>query len=149
MLVEDLPAITYIADFDEAFTLRYVSPQIEQILGISPVEWLIDDKSWVASLHPADRDRIVAEAEGCVAEERPMDFEYRIITPDGRTVWIWEKTSIVRDADGAAGRDQRHDARRHRAQAHAGGAAAGGRAPGRRACALRARAAAPGRRASP
>ncbi len=29
-----------------------------------------------------------------------MDFEYRIITPDGRTVWIWEKTSIVRDPDG-------------------------------------------------
>jgi len=35
-LVEDLPAITYIADFDGAFTLRYVSPQIRAVLGIEP-----------------------------------------------------------------------------------------------------------------
>ena len=99
-LVEDLPAISYIADFTGAFTLRYVSPQIEAVLGFSPEQWLTDDEAWVLALHPEDRDRIVAEAEACIAAERPFDFEYRMVAADGRVLWIWEKTAIQRDAEG-------------------------------------------------
>ena len=99
-LVEDLPAITYIADFVGAFTLRYVSPQIEQLLGYAPERWIADDNAWVSALHPADRDRIVAEAEACIAAELPFDFEYRMLAADGRELWIWEKTAIQRDQDG-------------------------------------------------
>jgi diguanylate cyclase (GGDEF)-like protein/PAS domain S-box-containing protein len=99
-LVEDLPAITYIADFVGAFALRYVSPQIEQAFGYSPERWIADEAAWVEALHPDDRDRIVAEAEACIAAELPFDFEYRLITADGRERWIWEKTAIQRDAHG-------------------------------------------------
>jgi diguanylate cyclase len=99
-LVEDLPAITYIADFVGTFTLRYVSPQIEQLLGYAPERWVTDEEAWVSALHPADRDRIVAEAEACIAAELPFDFEYRMLAADGRELWIWEKTAIQRDQDG-------------------------------------------------
>ena len=99
-LVEDLPAITYIADFVGAFTLRYVSPQIEQVLGYTPERWIADADAWVSALHPDDRDRIVAEAEACIAAELPFDFEYRMLAADGRELWIWEKTAIQRDPDG-------------------------------------------------
>src|SRR5213592_4712192 len=99
-LVEDLPAITYIADFVGAFTLRYVSPQIEQAFGYSPERWMADETAWVEALHPADRDRIVAEAEACIAAALPFDFEYRLITADGRERWIWEKTAVQRDHEG-------------------------------------------------
>jgi diguanylate cyclase len=99
-LVEDLPAITYIADFVGTFTLRYVSPQVEQLLGYPPERWIADDEAWVSALHPADRDRIVAEAEACIAAELPFDFEYRMLAADGRELWIWEKTAIQRDQDG-------------------------------------------------
>jgi diguanylate cyclase (GGDEF)-like protein/PAS domain S-box-containing protein len=99
-LVEDLPAITYIADFVGAFTLRYVSPQIEQAFGYPADRWIEDEAAWVEALHPDDRDRVVAEAEACIAAELPFDFEYRLITADGRERWIWEKTAIQRDADG-------------------------------------------------
>ena len=99
-LVEDLPAVTYIADFVGAFTLRYVSPQIEQAFGYAPGRWIADETAWVEALHPADRDRIVAEAEACIAAEQPFDFEYRLITADGRERWVWEKTAIQRDHDG-------------------------------------------------
>jgi diguanylate cyclase (GGDEF)-like protein/PAS domain S-box-containing protein len=99
-LVEQIPAITYIADFDESFTLRYVSPQCEEILGFDPEAWVRDPRAWVAALHPEDRDRIVAEAEACVAARRPFDFEYRMIAADGRTLHFWEKTSFALDASG-------------------------------------------------
>ena len=32
-LVEDLPAVTYIADFVGTFTLRYISPQLTKLFG--------------------------------------------------------------------------------------------------------------------
>ena len=99
-LVEDLPAITYIADFVGAFTLRYVSPQIEQVLGYTPERWIADPDAWVEAVHPDDRDRITAEAEACIAAERPFDFEYRMLAADGRELWIWEKTAIQRDQNG-------------------------------------------------
>src|SRR5581483_10311432 len=59
-----------------------------------------DPEAWVRALHPDDRERIVSEAEACIAEERPFDFEYRMFTADGRIVHMWEKTSFVRDDAG-------------------------------------------------
>ena len=99
-LVEDLPAVTYIADFVGTFTLRYISPQLEKMFGYSAQSWMDDVSAWVEAVHPDDRDRIVAEAEACVAAALPFDFEYRLITADGRERWIWEKTAVQRDADG-------------------------------------------------
>ncbi len=72
VLVEDLPAITYIADFDEAFTLRYVSPQIAAVLGFSAQDWIADPDAWVDALHPDDRERIVAEARGVHRRGAPV-----------------------------------------------------------------------------
>jgi diguanylate cyclase (GGDEF)-like protein/PAS domain S-box-containing protein len=99
-LVEDLPAVTYIADFVGAFTLRYVSPQIESVLGYSPEQWIGDGDAWVDALHSDDRERVVTEAEACIAAAEPFDFEYRMHAADGRVLWIWEKTAIQRDAAG-------------------------------------------------
>src|SRR3954454_1722847 len=99
-LVEDLPAVTYIADFVGTFKLTYVSPQIEQAFGYPPERWIDDPSAWVDAVHPDDRDRIVGEAEACIAAELPFDFEYRLITADGRERWVWEKTAIQRDAAG-------------------------------------------------
>ena len=99
-LVEEIPAVTYIADFVGEFTLRYVSPQCETILGYAPEDWIADPDAWVRALHPDDRERIVAAAEGCIATQVPFDFEYRMLTAGGSVKHIWEKTSIVRDAAG-------------------------------------------------
>src|SRR3954447_7289740 len=99
-LVEDLPAVTYIADFVGTFRLTYVSPQIEEAFGYPAEHWIEDASAWVDAVHPEDRERIVNEAEACIAAELPFDFEYRLITADGRERWIWEKTAIQRDPDG-------------------------------------------------
>jgi diguanylate cyclase (GGDEF)-like protein/PAS domain S-box-containing protein len=99
-LVEEIPAVTYIADFVGTFALRYVSPQCKAILGYEPDDWIGDPDAWVQALHPDDRDRIVAEAEACIERQLPFDFEYRMHTADGRVLHFWEKTSIVRDEQG-------------------------------------------------
>jgi diguanylate cyclase (GGDEF)-like protein/PAS domain S-box-containing protein len=99
-LLEQTPAVTYLADFDEDYVLRYMSPQVEALLGFPVEDWLASPEFWVERLHPDDRDRVCAEAEAAIAEVRPLDVEYRMLARDGRVVWMWERTAIQRSADG-------------------------------------------------
>src|SRR5689334_6196987 len=60
-LVERLPAIVYAAELGENGRWRYVSPQIEKILGYTPEEWLADAELWAKLLHPDDRERALEQ----------------------------------------------------------------------------------------
>src|SRR5919198_1969495 len=45
-IVERLPAIVYMAELGEKGAWRYVSPQIESILGFTTEEWMADPELW-------------------------------------------------------------------------------------------------------
>jgi PAS domain S-box-containing protein len=99
-LVEHLPAITYIATLDESSTTLYVSPQIEEILGISPVEYKADPDFWEKHLHPDDRERVMDEVHRCHESGQPFISEYRMFSKDGRLVWLSDDAVTVRDDRG-------------------------------------------------
>lgn len=99
-LAEQIPAITYIADIDEAGSVRYVSPQIEQILGFSPEEWLADPQLWSKQLHPDDHARVLAEYKSSCEKGLPFRSEYRCLTYDGRILWCYNNAVLVKDDAG-------------------------------------------------
>jgi diguanylate cyclase (GGDEF)-like protein/PAS domain S-box-containing protein len=99
-LVEQIPAITYIADFDVRGTLRWVSPQIEQLLGYAPENFVRDQDLWYRLVHPDDFKRLRIEEERTFNAAEDFDIEYRMIARDGRVVWVREQDRIVRDAAG-------------------------------------------------
>ena len=96
-LVEHIPAITYIAALDESSTTRYVSPQIETILGISPADYKADPDFWVKHLHHDDRERVMDEIRRCHESDQPFISEYRMVSKDGRLVWLSDDAVIVKD----------------------------------------------------
>ncbi|CAA9556251.1 MAG: diguanylate cyclase/phosphodiesterase (GGDEF & EAL domains) with PAS/PAC sensor(s), partial [uncultured Thermomicrobiales bacterium] len=102
-LVERLPAVVYserLLHGDPAAAARYVSPQIADLLGYSPAEWLADPGRWAASLHPDDREAVYvayADAEGAGA---PFRGEYRLLARDGREVWVRDEAAQVPDETG-------------------------------------------------
>ena len=99
-LVENIPAVTFIAPLDESVAEFYVSPQIEQLLGFSQREWLEDPVLWHRQLHPDDRDRWNEEfAPTCVAGT-PFRSVYRFVAKDGRVVWVQGSAQLVRGDDG-------------------------------------------------
>jgi diguanylate cyclase (GGDEF)-like protein/PAS domain S-box-containing protein len=99
-LVEQIPAIVYVDVVDESMATTYVSPQIEELLGITPREYIEDPDLWVKRLHPEDRDRaLAAYLEGRRAGQ-PFAFEYRMIARDGRVVWFRDSAIVVRDERG-------------------------------------------------
>ncbi len=100
-LVEQIPAAIWIDALDEAMTTLYISPQIETLLGISPADYQADPDIWVRHLHPEDRDGAVAAYTRGREGGEPFSFEYRMIRPDGRVVWIREEAVRVQDEVGS------------------------------------------------
>jgi len=104
LLVEEMPAISYLAEVapgPEAWPTRYISPQIERILGFAPEEWLADPDRWTRLIHPDDRERAVAADAEHYATGEPLDIELRVYDKRGNLLWIRDQAVIVRDDEGA------------------------------------------------
>ena len=93
-LIERLPSITYRAGLGLAGVWTFISPQVEEILGYTVEEWIADPEFWENRMHPDDVERVLAEEENCVAENRPLDVEYRIQKADGRMIWVRDRASL-------------------------------------------------------
>jgi PAS domain S-box-containing protein len=99
-LVEQLPAVTFMASFQHGLREVYVSPQIQDLLGYTQAEWLESPKLWLDSLHPGDLERWHADFAPLVFEGKPFHGVYRFHARDGRVVWILSDARIVRDDAG-------------------------------------------------
>lgn len=98
-LVEKIPAVTYIEVLDKARTKRYVSPQIEQMLGFSPAEISDDPELWFRQMQPEDRRR-VSEIHSNRKRDTPIRSEYCMLHRDGRRVWVRDEASAILDETG-------------------------------------------------
>ena len=99
-LVEQISAVVFLDDIDDAETTIYMSPRIEELTGYTSDEWRADPDIWIKSVHPDDRKRITESEAGIHKKGLRFQEEYRLIRRDGRVVWIKEDTSLIRDKDG-------------------------------------------------
>lgn len=100
VLVEQIPAVVFMAFMEGGIGEAYVSPQIEQMLGFSREEWLDDPLRWYAQIHPDDRERWSTEAAVMFASGQPLKSIYRVVARDGRIVWFQCEAKMVRRKDG-------------------------------------------------
>lgn len=99
-IVEHVPAAVYLDAADTSMRTMYVSPQIEDITGIPPQEWKRSPSSWADALHPSDRDDMLGSYRAAVAAQEPWSGEYRMLTRDGRTIWVHDETTFIHDGEG-------------------------------------------------
>ncbi len=100
-LVERLPAIVYSCELGERGRWRYVSPQIEEILGYSPEEWMADPGLWIERLYPDDRERALElESRNASRGGSGPPIDYRMITREGDVVWILDEAVLEPDRTG-------------------------------------------------
>src|SRR5260221_451954 len=100
-LVERLPAIVYSGERGERARWPYVSPQVEQIVGYSPEEWMADPNLWAVRLHPDGRERALEQETRAIGDESVVPpIDYRMITRDGATVWILDEAVLEPDSEG-------------------------------------------------
>jgi PAS domain S-box-containing protein len=99
-LVEQIPAIVFMAYLDRGIGEAYVSPQIEEKLGFTQSEWLEDPVRWYQQIHPKDKDRWSIEAATVFLTGKPLRSAYRVMARDGRVVWFHCEAKMVRRNDG-------------------------------------------------
>jgi diguanylate cyclase (GGDEF)-like protein/PAS domain S-box-containing protein len=100
-IVDRLPVIVYASELGEHGRWRYVSPQVEEILGFTPEEFLADDGLWARIVHPDDRMRALAvESRDALGNRDTRPVEYRMYTKSGSMVWMLDEAVLENDAHG-------------------------------------------------
>jgi PAS domain S-box-containing protein len=102
-LVEQIPAVTFIetpgAPPDETW-FTYLSPQAEDVFGLSSNELRANPSHLAQLVHPEDRERVYAANARAEELGEAFNEEFRIIRPDGRVVWLDSRAVLVRDDEG-------------------------------------------------
>ena len=102
-LVERLPLVVYVDKLDEKSSPLYISPQIAQLMGYSQEEWLADPDLFTKSIHPDDREGVlanIADRNAGLIGVTTNFLSYRLIARDGRVVWIRDDEIVVDDEEG-------------------------------------------------
>src|SRR3984885_14713153 len=99
-LLEQIPAVVFMAYLDRGISEAYVSPQIEAALGYSREEWLEDPVRWYQRIHPGDKQRWSLEAAEMFLSGKPLRSAYRVIARDGRIIWFHCDAKMMRHANG-------------------------------------------------
>jgi PAS domain S-box-containing protein len=100
-LLDQIPAVVFMAYLDKGIGEAYVSPQIETTLGFSQSEWLEDPVRWYSRIHPDDKMRWSVEAAEMFLSGKPLRSSYRVIARDGRVLWFQCEAKMIRRPDGS------------------------------------------------
>jgi diguanylate cyclase (GGDEF)-like protein/PAS domain S-box-containing protein len=100
-LVERLPVIVYAAELGEHGRWRYVSPQVEEILGYAAEEFKRDPGLWARLLHPDDRLKALEiESKDFLGNRNTSPVEYRMRTRSGAYVYVIDEAVLEADEAG-------------------------------------------------
>jgi PAS domain S-box-containing protein len=89
-----------VADPVRPALLRYVSPQVNALLGYSEMDWLRTPEAWRDRVVAEDLPRLADAERRCVETGEPISVEIGVRARDGRVVWFSNEGRMVRDAAG-------------------------------------------------
>ncbi|HEV7277019.1 MAG TPA: EAL domain-containing protein [Devosiaceae bacterium] len=76
------------------------SDEFYELAGRDPSTFKLNLESFVACIHPEDRERTVEKVRGILEHKRTVEKEYRIVRPDGGVVHLWCSTRATIDDKG-------------------------------------------------
>jgi diguanylate cyclase (GGDEF)-like protein/PAS domain S-box-containing protein len=97
-LVENINQVFWINSSDPREML-YISPAYEQVWGRSRESLYSQPNSWIESIHPQDRERIIQAFDKMTFEGKLIET-YRITKPDGSIRWVSARSFAIRNPEG-------------------------------------------------
>ena len=73
---------------------------LRRMYGLGDAERVTGYQDFIARVHPDDREFVESSVRQALAEGGRLDYEFRIVLPDGRVRWIADLGSVVSDQDG-------------------------------------------------
>ncbi len=96
-IVENSPEIIYLISPDQR--MQYISPRVQNVLGLTPVEFGKDEFLWIKLIHPADAEGY-KEALMSAHSRDIQSIEYRIKDVKGNWEWISDRLNVIEHNNG-------------------------------------------------
>lgn len=81
----------------------FVSKRAKRMLGYPLEDWTNGKEIWVEKLHPEDKEWVLSFCTLETSLKRDHVIEYRMISADGRTVWLRDIVSVIVENDEVTG----------------------------------------------
>ena len=91
-LLESTRIVPWVADA-RTWTFTYVGAQVIDLLGYPRERWYEED-FWLSHLHPDDQEEAVSYCAKSSQTCREYEFDYRMISATGQTVWLHDIVSV-------------------------------------------------------
>jgi diguanylate cyclase (GGDEF)-like protein/PAS domain S-box-containing protein len=99
-IIDRLPAVLYVDAVNDAEPMIDVSPSVIDLLGIPRDEFLTKPFAWADTVHPEDLKAVLDETERATITGGPFRMEYRVLHPDGKTIWVREDAVLIHGESG-------------------------------------------------
>lgn len=73
---------------------------LRRIYGLAPGDRVASYDDFIGRVHPDDRESVGRTVRTALAEGGRLDYEFRVVLPDGRIRWIADLGRVVTDQDG-------------------------------------------------
>ncbi|MDX1796604.1 MAG: PAS domain S-box protein, partial [Hydrogenovibrio sp.] len=78
----------------------FLTEQVSMLLGYPEADMRVSYKSFLDSIHPADRKPVLAQIRDSIVEGSEFDIDFRIVKPDGEQRWMHTKGDVFTDETG-------------------------------------------------
>ena len=101
VLLSHLPGLAYRCDYDQDWTMKYVSEGCYELTGYKAASLLNNrEMSFNDIIMPEYRHLLRSEWEKVLADRSPFRYEYEIVTADGDRKWVLEIGEGIFNSDG-------------------------------------------------
>ena len=99
-LVGNIPGAIYQAEFDERWSIGFMSDAVEPLSGYPAEDFTSGRRTITSLIHPDERTAVLEEFERVARSGEPYVLEYRIVHRDGSLRWVNERSRGVPSPDG-------------------------------------------------
>ena len=100
LLLQSTPVVLYARRATDDYGATFLSENVVEQLGYSPLDFTSRSDFWATHLHPDDRSQVLANLSSALEQERHV-HEYRFRHSDGTYRWLHDELRVLRDQTGA------------------------------------------------
>jgi PAS domain S-box-containing protein len=100
MMTESSRIVPYAKAGPHFLDYTYIGERAVATFGHAMAEWE-KPRAWINFIHPDDRDRMKRLAAAELQPDQDHEWEYRIVSGDGRVIWVRDLFRVDRKVDGS------------------------------------------------
>ncbi len=90
--------VIYTSNFCDDYNINFISDNILEVVGYQADQIVCDTNFWLSHIHPDDLPLFLAQIPKVFTQNKVI-IEYRFLHKNGKYIWIYEQSKLVKDYD--------------------------------------------------